>query len=461
MNTRNLIYLFSAITGVSTIAQNNKPNIVFILTDDMGINDLGCYGNDYIKTPNIDALAKGGIQFTQSYSSSPVSSPSRAALLTGKHPAQLQITNFLVGNRTDPKSPIDPAPWKPYLSGSERTIAEILKENGYRTGIVGKWHVGEGEGQRPWEQGFDFTRKMGKNGLDYYNYSIQKEDYSTVFEDHGTDYLTDKLTEYAMEFIESTPEKQPFYLYLTYTAPHVLIVPKAGTERNYMFNYNNKDLKSYRNPYYAAMVTTLDEGVGKVIETLRKTGDLENTIIVFTSDNGGVVVDELGFIPTSMLPWRDGKGHCYEGGIRVPAIVSWKKEIPAGKVSDYAFTNLNYFPTLLKCAGIDYSADSLAGKNMYNVLISPENKVNNEPMFWHYPHFSNQGGRPQSAVRMGDYKLVENYETGKLELFNLINDKSETKNLARKNRKKTNEMYQLLSDWKQVNNVQLPVRKSN
>jgi len=158
---------------------------------------------------------------------------------------------------------------------------------------------------------------------------------------------------------------------------------------------------------------------------------------------------------------RDGKGHAYEGGIRVPAIISWKGMIPEGKKSDFAFSNVDYFPTLLSCAGITYHNDSLAGKNRLEVFKNPENITNSDPLFWHYPHFSNQGGRPASAVRLGDYKLVEKYETNTVELYNLKADPSETKNLAKKQKAKTKEMYQLLKDWKQVNIVQLPVRKSN
>jgi len=193
--------------------QEQKPNIVFILADDMGWKDLGCYGNRFTETPNIDALAGNGIRFTQGYAACPVSSPTRASIMTGKYPARLQLTNFIAGNRTDPASPVLPAPWKPYLEAQEITVAELLKQKGYSTGMVGKWHLGGHDSIAPWNQGFDFTRMIGKNGLDYYNYSVYLDSYKNEFVDKGTEYLTDKLTEYGVEFI-SNNKGNPFFLYL-------------------------------------------------------------------------------------------------------------------------------------------------------------------------------------------------------------------------------------------------------
>src|SRR5690606_29483986 len=210
-----------------------KPNIVFILTDDLGYSDLGCYGNLYNQTPHIDGLAAGGMKFSQAYVASPICSPSRAAIMTGKHPARLHLTNFLVGKRTDPDSPLLPANWAPEgLMGSETTLAEVVKREGCATGMVGKWHLGGKEDQKPTSQGYEYDRVIGKNGLDYYNYSITSNN-ETVFEDDGTAYLTDKLTDYAVEFIDQNKDK-PFFLYMAYSAPHVLIVPRGDKLRKYM-----------------------------------------------------------------------------------------------------------------------------------------------------------------------------------------------------------------------------------
>ena len=289
----SVILIGQAVTGVTQVcySQTKSPNIVFILTDDMGWKDLACYGNRFTETPNIDALAKSGIRFTQAYAACPVSSPTRASIMTGKYPARLHLTNFIAGNRIDKESPVLPAPWKPFLEAREITIAELLGEKGYTTGMVGKWHLGGHDSIAPWNQGFDYTRMIGKNGLDYYNYSIFIDSYKDEFIDKGTEYLTDKLTDYGVEFIEQSKEK-PFFLYLAYSAPHVVIVPRPDKMMKYFRKYNDADEKF--NPYYSAMVESIDDGVGRIIETLKEVAALENTLIIFTSDNGGLGLDELG-----------------------------------------------------------------------------------------------------------------------------------------------------------------------
>lgn len=433
---------------------NVKPNIVFILADDMGWNDLGCYGNKYIETPNIDSLAKSGVKFTQAYSSSPVSSPSRAGILTGKHPGLLQLTNYLGGNNIDKNSSVLPAKWKPFLDSTETTIAEVLHLQGYKNAMIGKWHLGNDKGMNPWEQGFDYTRMIGKNGLDYYNYSILTDSFKLEFADKGTCYLTDKLTDYSLEFIENN-SSNPFFLYLAYSAPHVFLVPKAGSERKYLLKYSGNS-SEYQNPYYAAMVNTLDEGVGKIVHKLREIGQLENTIIVFTSDNGGVSVPELGLQPTSILPLRACKGSVYEGGIRIPAIVSFPGIVTENTTCDVPFSNTAYFPTFLELLGIENTSPNLDAKSIMPLLT--KNTYTQDTLVWHYPHFSNQGGLPATAIRIGDYKLVENYESGKIELYNLKTDESESRNIGNKFRKKTDELYTILQLWKQNNNVQLPIK---
>ncbi len=227
--------------NVEVFSQKQKPNIIFILADDLGWADLGCYGNPFNETPNIDRLAKSGIKFTQSYSSSPVCSPSRASFMTGKHPARLQLTNFLVGERTDSLSPVLPAPFQKSLPSSEITLAERLKAVGYQTGFIGKWHLASvpTDSLAPWGQGFDYARSIGQNGLDYYNYSIFEDSFKKEFKDTGTDYLTDKLTDYALEFVKKADRNQPFFLYLCYSAPHVFVVPRGDKVSKYLKKYEN------------------------------------------------------------------------------------------------------------------------------------------------------------------------------------------------------------------------------
>lgn len=437
------------------LSQETKPNIVFILADDLGWKDLVCYGNKNYETPALDALAMSGIRFTQAYSACPVSSPTRASIMTGKYPARLQLTNFIAGNRKDEASPVLPAPWKPFLEAREITIAELLKQQGYITGMVGKWHLGGHDSLAPWNQGFDYSRMIGKNGLDYYNYSIFADSYKNESTDNGTEYLTDKLTEYGVEFIEKN-KKKPFFLYLSYSAPHVGIVPRSDKLMKYFFKYAQAEEKF--NPNYAAVIESLDDGVGKVMEILEQAGLLGNTLVIFTSDNGGLGLDELGPVPTSMLPLRKWKGHVYEGGIRVPAIVSWPGRIKQGITSDYCYSSIDYLPTICELTGIKKLPENVDGISILNVLLDPSAAMLAErPLYWHYPHFSNQLGRPAGAVRNGKYKLVELYETGELELYDLEDDISESSDLSAKMPGKTDEMHRMLVNWRNRVNAQMPL----
>ncbi|MBK9390092.1 MAG: sulfatase [Bacteroidetes bacterium] len=434
-----------------------RPNIVFILADDLGWKDLVCYGNKHYETPSLDALAQNGIRFTQAYAACPVSSPTRASIMTGKYPARLKLTNFIAGNRTDDSSPVLPAEWKPYLEAKEKTIAELLKNQGYTTGMVGKWHLGGEDSIAPWNQGFDYSRMIGKNGLDYYNYSIFIDSYKNEFIDKGTEYLTDKLTEYGVEFIEKN-KKKPFFLYLAYSAPHVGIVPRSDKLMKYFFKYGQSEEKF--NPNYAAVIESLDEGVGKVLEKLKKEGLLANTLIIFTSDNGGLGLDELGPVPTSMLPLKKWKGHVYEGGIRVPAIVSWEGRIKQGITSEFIFSTIDYLPTFCELTGIKQLPENVDGVSILKEFLEPGSEtMADRPLFWHYPHFSNQLGRPAGAVRLGQYKLVELYESNKLELYDLEIDISESTDLSEKMPGKTDELYRLLKDWRMRVDANMPVLK--
>ena len=460
MNSKIILlpyFLLNVLFALNINAQTSvqQPNIVFILADDLGWTDLGCYGNKFNETPNIDKLAESGIRFTQAYAACPVCSPTRASIMTGKYPARLQLTNYIKGERLGENSPVLPANWKPYLEGSETTLPELLKTKGYKTGMVGKWHLGNAEGQSPWEQGFDYSRMIGKNGLDYYNYSIFLDSYKNEFTDNGKEYLTDKLTEYGVEFIQQNKEKQ-FLLYLTYSAPHVFIVPRGDKLKKYFFKYGQSEEKF--NPYYAAMVESLDDGVGRILETLKENRLLENTIVVFTSDNGGLGLDELGPTPTTLAPLRKWKGHIYEGGTRIPAIISWPGKLEAGKISENYFSTIDYLPTFCELSGINSIPENVDGKSIFPFLKNPEKEADsNRPLFWHYPHFSNQLGRPAGSVRVGDYKLVELYESGKLELYNLREDISESNDLSERMVAKTEEMFQMLNEWRKNVNAQMPV----
>ena len=456
-----LVVLLAGMMEAGYGQRSSQPNIVFILADDLGWKDLSCYGNPFNETPHLDKLAQNGVRFTQAYAACPVCSPTRASIMTGKYPARLRLTNYIAGNRTDKASPVIPPKWEAQLEATETTIAELLKNKGYATGMVGKWHLhskeaGKLQTQGPWSQGFDYSRMIGKNGLDYYNYSMLKDaPNQTDYEDKGTTYLTDKLTDYGVEFIQQNARK-PFFLYLAYSAPHILMIPRADKLGKYMQKHNQFDGKY--NPNYGAMLESLDDGVGRIIQTLKEQGLLENTLIVFTSDNGGLGMNEQGPTPTTNEPLRKWKGHIYEGGTRIPAIVSWEGKIPKGVTSDVYYSSIDYLPTLCDLTGITALPTDIDGISQRSLFLDPAKTSSSErPIFWHYPHFSNQMGRPAGAVRMGDYKLVELYETNTFELYNLRDDVSEAKNLAVQMPHKTQQMKQLLVGWRNQLNAQMPL----
>jgi arylsulfatase A-like enzyme len=434
-----------------------RPNIIFILADDLAQADLGCYGNPFNETPHLDSLARRGIRFTQGYAACPVCSPSRASILTGKHPARLKLTNFQGGFRTDSASPVRPAAWKQNLDASELTLAERLRPLGYQTGFVGKWHVGGADSIAPWGQGFDYARLIGKNGLDYYHYGIFEDSYRKQFIDSGTHYLTDRLTEYALDFIQSRDRQQPFFLYLCYSAPHVFVVPRGDKVSKYLKKYEQYGGKY--NPYYAAMLESLDDGVGRLRQLLRQQGLDQNTLIVFTSDNGGLGIPELGPIPTTAGTLRKWKGFTYEGGTRVPTLISWPAQIPANQTCDQYFINSDYTPTFLDLLGqpSDVSPDA---RSIYALLKNPKASFDRGSIYWHYPHFSNQTSRPSGAVRRGDWKVVRSYETGRVELFNLREDESETQDLSQKQPGKARELNDELSRWLRSVGANMPILKA-
>lgn len=380
----------------------DKPNIVFIYTDDLGINDLSCYGRKDQQTPNLDKLATQGVQFSTAYCAQPICSPSRAALMTGKSPARLHLTTFLPGRPDAPSQLLLHPKINQQLPLEEVTIAETLKANGYATACVGKWHLG-GKTFGPKEQGFDVFFPGTANTK-----PSDTEGGKGEFE----------LTAQAEKFIEENKDK-PFFLFLSHNNPHIPLAAKPALIEKYKDSFN---------PLYAAVIETLDDAVGRVVAKIDALGLGEKTLIVFMSDNGGLHVKEGANTPaTHNTPFRAGKGYLYEGGLRVPLIARWTGKIKPSK-SDAQVITTDWAPTLLELAEIP-APGKFDGVSFANVLLREE-ALKPRALCWHFPHYTNQGSRPAGAIREGDWKLIEHYENGALELYNLAQDPSETKDVA-------------------------------
>lgn len=450
LTRREMLGALAAPRPEGTRAAARKPNFVFILIDDMGWTDLGCFGSTFYESPNVDALARRGVRFTNGYAACPVCSPSRAAVMTGMYPARLNLTDWIPGRKQWPTAKLLTPQFNQQLPLEEVTIAEALKGAGYATASIGKWHLG-GEGFDPTRQGFDLNVAGTLRG--------SPASYFGPFDLPGLkggtseDYLTDRLAVEAEKFIDANRDR-PFFLYLPNFAVHIPL--QAKKDMIAAFQAKVKPGAGHNNAIYAAMIKSMDEGVGRVVrklDDLRLTG---NTMIVFTSDNGGLRYEGRSQAPvTSNAPLRAGKGHAYEGGIRVPLIVSGYGVARPGTVCDVPVSSIDYFPTITAMVG----GGAGGAKNVDGVDIAPllkGGKVKREALYWHYPHYSNQGGVPAGAVRQGDFKLIEFYEDGRPELFNLRDDPGEKANLARKLPKKAAELHSLLKRWRGQVNARMP-----
>lgn len=435
------------------------PNIVFVLTDDLGWADLGCYGSTFHETPRLDALAGEGLRFTQAYSSCPVCSPSRAAIMTGLYPARIGLTDFLGGKRSPEDSEFAPASYVNHLPLELTTLPELLKKFGYSTAAIGKWHLG-GADSPPAANGFD--ESLGSEmGGGVGGYFAPKWRLGPNAGKEG-EYLTDRITEDACAYIRAQKDK-PFFLYVSHFAPHIPL--QAKQEHLLHFEAKkaklDKDLGAQANVLYSAMLASIDESVGRLLDTLKETELERDTIFIFTSDNGGLNVVEGANTPaTDNAPLREGKGYLYEGGIRVPLIIRWPG-VTAPGVSETPFINTGFLPTLCQAVGMGLDAlpTTLDGISMYGLLRGLRMSVQPGPMFWHYPHFSNQGGRPGSAVRDGDWKLIEWHETGKTELFDLSVDPGEKTEVSAVNPEKAAELKARLAAWREAVGAKMPPRK--
>jgi arylsulfatase A-like enzyme len=435
------------------------PNIILIVADDLGWADIGANGGAARPTPHIDSLARDGMRFAEAYAAAPVCSPTRAALLTGKHPARLQLTDWLPGRPDRPDQKLARPRIRQQLPLEEVTLAEVLRDRGYVSGHVGKWHLG-GEGFGPLEQGFSVNIAGDHTGTPLSYFAPFQRDGRTMpglERAPEGEYLTDRLTEEALRFVDAN-RSHPFFLYLAHYAPHIpLRAPQALIDRH--------RAGAATNPIYAAMLESIDQGVGRLLATLDSLGLAKDTIVIFTSDNGGLSTREGPETPaTSNAPLRNGKGYLQEGGLRVPLLVRWPGQVKPGSVERTPVSSIDLLPTLAAIAGapVPQLVDgvSLAG------LLRGGDPLPARALYWHYPHYANQarsdgapaGGGPGAAIRDGRWKLIQHFESGSHELYDLESDPGEANNFADRQPERVLDMARRLHGWQSSVKAQWPTQ---
>jgi arylsulfatase A-like enzyme len=446
------------------------PNIVIILADDLGWSDLACFGADLHETPRLDALAKEGMRFTTAYAASSVCSPSRASLLTGKNPARLRFTIWREGaeNGDNGKTKMIPAPSIYDLPHTEVTLAKHLQGAGYLTALVGKWHLGEAS-YYPETHGFDVNiggTHWGAPQTFFWPYSgigmYGKEFRYVPHLEFGKpeEYLTDRLTDEAIKVIRHHGDK-PFFLYLAHHAPHTPIEAKSKTVEH--FAAKLKPDMHHQNPTYAAMVKSLDENVGRVLDEIKAQGLEKNTIVIFTSDNGGYIGTDHKAkkkIPvTSNWPLCSGKGALYEGGIRVPLIIRWPGVVQPEQECTQPVVLTDLFFTLLQATQTPQQGDARDGVSLLPLLKNPKAKMTRDTWFFHYPHYY-ETTTPVSSVREGDWKLLHYYQDDHVELFNLKDDPYEKSEISSQEAEKTEHLRKKLDEYLHSVNAALPTKRS-
>lgn len=435
-----LLTCVSPCCGADPVAA--KPKFVFILVDDLGFMDIGANNPEtFYETPHVDRLAAEGVRFTSGYAANPVCSPTRFSLLTGRYPTRVQATNWFSGKR---EGKFRPAPLREEMPLEEVTIAELLQPHGYRTAFLGKWHLGSTEDLWPEHQGFEFNVGGFSRGGPNSYFSPYKN--PRLSDGPEGEHLTARLTEETLKLLEQLKD-EPFFIYLSFytvhtplRAPEELITkyrnkraelpetPEFAEEEQIWPTDEPRRVRIVQNhPTYAAMVESMDRGVGRILDKLRELQIDDQTIVCFFSDNGGLSTSEGS--PTSNLPFRGGKGWLYEGGIREPMIIKWPQAGHFDVVRGEPVSSIDFLPTILDIARIPIP-DELVIDGVSLVPLLTGAHLPDRNLFWHYPHYSNQGGFPGGAIRHGNFKLIERYETGQMHLYDLDTDPGERLDLA-------------------------------
>jgi arylsulfatase A len=457
MNTRTRVRWLLALLAAtllpllvtSAIAAQPRLNFIVILADDLGWKDLSCYGSDFYETPHIDRLSREGMRFTQAYSACTVCSPTRAALLTGKYPARVRVTDWIPG--LPPENPKLLVPdFTKHLPLEEITLAEAFKSAGYSTASIGKWHLG-GEEFYPEKHGFDINI-AGTHTPGVGNYFAPYK-IASLPEGPDGEYVTDRLGDEAARWLDANSSK-PFFLYLPHFAVHTPIQAKKNLIEKYRAK---RPGQLHTNELYAAMLESLDDAVGKVRRKLDELRLTDRTVIIFASDNGGRIPT------TANLPLRAGKGGCYEGGTRVPFIVRWPR-VTRGTVSDTPVITMDIYPTILEMAGMKLAGRKGVDGVSLVPLLREKGRLKRDELFWHYPHYQHYqlgGTTPYGAIRKGDFKLLEFFSDMRVELYNLKDDIGEQNNLAAAMPEKANELRKRLHEWRKEVAAQMPSPNPN
>ena len=445
----------------------SRPNIVLVVVDDLGWADLGSYGSAYYETPALDHFAQSAVRFTHAYAASPVCSPTRAAIMTGQHPARLHITDWIPGQDPQDRKLVGPQD-RDALPLASVTLAEALKEKGYTTFFAGKWHLGS-EGAYPEEQGFDFNIGGHERGSPPGGYYSPYKNPRLSDGPEG-EYLPDRLTDEAIAFIEHE-HTQPFLLTLCYYTVHTPIqasvrhmeameakaaaMELAGPA---MIEERLGHTKMHQdNAAYASMVAAMDENFGRLLRALEQQGITQETVVVFTSDNGGLsTLEGNREAPTSNSPLRAGKGWCYEGGIRVPLLIGAPGLATPGHVVELPVISTDLYPTLLDLADVDPSSDiPVDGKSLVPLLEGGK-ALHRDALYWHFPHYHGSAWTPGAAIREGNWKLIEFYEEDRAELYHLGNDPGEREDLSGQHPDIKDALRRKLRAWQQTVDAQMP-----
>lgn len=468
-----LCSLFVIVVANSGLAseEDSKPNFVFFLVDDLGWADVGCFGSEFHETPNIDALCESGMKFTNGYAACPVCSPTRASIMTGRHPVRVDVTDWIPGagwqryKYAKLKTPED----RSNLALEEVTIAEVLKQHGYQTFFAGKWHLGQ-EGHWPTDQGFDINIGGCEKGSPPGGYYAPWTNPNLKAEKKG-EYLTERLTEESIKFMESRDQSKPFLLYLSYYNVHTPVQPYKKRIDHYLAKAEklftgptpkqDEHLGTSRmrqdNPAFASMVAAVDDSVGAVLGKLDELGLADNTVVIFFSDNGGLCTlgrNRIG--STCNLPLRAGKGWLYEGGVREPAIIRAPGVTKPESQCDEPIISMDFYPTMLDLAGLPLAPEKHADGQSLVPLLNGGVYEKTRSLYWHYPHYHGSTWTPGASIRDGDWKLIELYHFEKIELYNLKDDLREKHELSEENPEKAKQLLAKLHHWQKEIGAKMP-----